>query len=353
MLDAVPAGNADHVRLETGLLTPGLIDLQVNGWAGIDLVDADPAGWATVADALPATGVTSFLATFVTAPVSDLAAGLDRAAAARDALASGGGACVLGVHLEGPWISPQRAGAHDPTLMADPTTEAVRALLEGEATRDVLRLVTLAPERAGALPAIAELVAHGVAVSIGHTDATAEQTRAAADAGARMVTHLFNAQRGVHHREPGVSGHALVDDRLTLGLIADLHHVHPDVVRLVMRAAGERVALVTDAAAPTDAAPGSYLLGGETVVVDEAGLPRRPDGTLAGSTLHLDEAVRNVVGLGVELATVLRCVTSVPAALLERPDLGTLAAGAAGDLVWWSDELAVRQVWRSGSPLLP
>ncbi len=325
----------------------------MNGWAGVDLVDADAAGWATVAEALPATGVTSFLATFITARISDLVAGLDRAAAARDVMASGPGARVLGVHLEGPWISAERAGAHDPRLMSDPTAEAVRALLEDEPTRDVLRLVTLAPERASALSAITELVARGVAVSIGHTDATAEQTRSAADAGARMVTHLFNAQRGVHHREPGVSGHALVDDRLTLGLIADLHHVHPDVIRLALRAAGGRVALVTDAAAPTGAPPGTYVLGGDVVVVDELGLPRRSDGTLAGSTLHLDQAVRNVVGLGVELTTVLRCVTSVPAALLRRPDLGALAVGAVADLVWWSDDLQVKAAWPAGHPPQP
>ena len=353
ILDHVPPPSDDHVELASGVLSPGLVDLQVNGWAGVDLVAADEDGWTAVAAALPATGVTAFVATFVTAPLPELVEALDRAAAARDRLAGTPAARVLGAHLEGPWISPERAGAHDASLMGDPTPQAVRALLTGEADRDILRLVTLAPERAGALDAIAELVANGIAVSVGHSDATGEQTRAAADAGASLVTHLFNAQRGIHHREPGVTGHALADGRLALGLIADLHHVHPDVVRVVMRAAGDRVVLVTDAVAPTGAVGGSYDLGGEGVVVDADGLPRRADGTLAGSTLRLDQAVRNVVGLGVDPAVALRCATAVPAGVLGRDDLGRLAVGALADLVWWSDAWEVRQTWLAGTPLLP
>jgi len=351
VLDHVPAAAPDHVRLDDGLLSPGLVDLQVNGWAGVDLVAADDGGWAAVAQALPATGVTSFVATLVTAPLPALVEALGRTAAARDRLAGTTAARILGAHLEGPWISPARAGAHDASLMGDPSPEAVRALLDGEDDRDVLRVVTMAPERAGALQAIAEFVAHGVAVSVGHSDATGEETRAAADAGATMVTHLFNAQRGIHQREPGVTGHALADERLALGLIADLQHVHPDVVRVVMRAAGERVVLVTDAVAPTGAvagAAGGFDLGGEEVVVDEDGLPRRPDGTLAGSTLRLDQAVRNLVSLGVDPAVALRCATAVPADVLRRPDLGRLAVGAVADLVWWSDALEVRQTWLAG-----
>ena len=218
----------------------------------------------------------------------------------------------------------------------------------------MLRLVTLAPERAGALAAIGELVAHGVVVSIGHTDATAEQTRAAADAGARMVTHLFNAQRGVHHREPGVSGHALVDDRLTLGLIADLHHVHPDVVRLVMRTAGERVALVTDAAAPTDAPPGTYLLGGEVVVVDDGGSApssRRDARRLDAPPGPGGPQRRRARGRPREPSCAASPRSRRPCSA--APTSAPWPSGAVADLVWWSDDLTVTATWPAGTPLAP
>ena len=353
VLDRVPPDGPDHLRLPDGVLSPGLVDLQVNGGQGVDLVSALPEGWEAVAMSLPRTGVTSYLATFITAPLPVLVDALGRAATARHRLAMLGGARLLGVHLEGPWIAAEQAGAHDPSLMSDPTPADVRALLAGDRGLRVLAMVTLAPERMGALSAVAGLVAHGVVVSIGHSDATAEQTKAAADAGATMVTHLFNAQRGLHHREPGVAGHALVDERLTLGLIADGHHVHPEVLSLTLRAAGPRVALVTDAAAPTGAPRGDYSLGGASVTIDAQGLPRRDDGTLAGSTLRMDDAVRMLVDLGIDPTQALRCASTVPADVLGRDDLGRIAVGAAADLVWWSDDLVVRRTWVAGAPVHP
>jgi N-acetylglucosamine-6-phosphate deacetylase len=210
-------------------------------------------------------------------------------------------------------------------------------------------MVTLAPERTGALAATRRLATAGVVVSLGHSDATAAQTAAAADAGARMVTHLFNAQRALHHREPGLPGLALSDDRFTLGLIADLHHVAAAVVRLVFRAAGERVALVTDATAAAGMPPGRYELGGGPVVVEpDDHVPRLPDGTIAGSSLRLDAAVRHVVSVGVDPATALLSATRVPADLLGRDDLGRLAPGACADLVWWDDDLVPRRTWVGG-----
>ena len=167
----------------------------------------------------PETGVTAFLPTFITAPVATQAATLHRT---RDVLPGlPDGTRVLGVHLEGPFLSEKRKGAHNAAYLTDPEPEALATLLE---TR-LVKLVTLAPERNGALDAIRTLTAAGVLVSVGHSDATAAQTAEAADAGARMVTHIFNAQSGVHHRDPGVAAQALIDDRLSPGLILDLHHV--------------------------------------------------------------------------------------------------------------------------------
>ena len=331
------------VVLPSGVLVPGLIDLQINGCFGVDFVAADPAGWAEVSARLPETGVTSFVPTFITAPVPDLVAGLRRTAALPADL---GGARVLGVHVEGPFLSPDRHGAHDPALLRDPTPEAVDALIE--AAPGLLRMHTLAPERPGALAAIRRLVDAGVLVSVGHSDATAEQTEAAADAGARLVTHLFNAMRPLHHREPGVVGQGLADPRLTCGLIADLHHVAAPICRLAFAAAPGRIVLVTDAVAAAGMPPGTYDLGGQQVSVDPLGLPRRSDGTIAGSGLRLDAAIANVVAAGVDLRSAVDAASRLPADILGRPDLGRIEAGGTADLVWLGDDLSARATWLAG-----
>jgi N-acetylglucosamine-6-phosphate deacetylase len=188
-----------------------------------------------------------------------------------------------------------------------------------------------------------------VVVSIGHSDARGAEVEAAVEAGARMVTHIFNAQRGLGHREPGVAGQALADPRLTVGLIADLHHVAPEICTVVMQAARGRVALVTDAVAAAGMPPGSYELGGQQIRISPGeGLARRTDGTIAGSSLSLDAAIRNLVDVGIAASDVLDAATRVPADVLGRTDLGRLATGAKADLVWWSDDLRPLRVWVGG-----
>jgi N-acetylglucosamine-6-phosphate deacetylase len=345
IVDVAEGDAGAEVRLASGVLAPGLVDLQVNGCFGVDFADAGPDQWRDLARRLTGTGVTAFAPTIITAPVEELAAGLGRA---RDAKAGqdGTGARILGVHVEGPFLSERRKGAHNPALLRDPDPEAVEALLG--AAPGTLLVITLAPERPGALAAVGRLAAAGVLVSVGHTDATAAEVAAAADAGARMVTHLFNAQRPLHHREPGVPGHALVDERLTCGLIVDLHHVHAEVCRLAFAAAPGRVVLVTDAAAAAGMPPGRYQLGGEPVILEPGQPPVREDGTIAGSGLRLDEAVANAVGLGVDLVSAVAAATTVPADLIGRSDLGRIEPGAAADLVWLSDDLRARATWVGG-----
>jgi N-acetylglucosamine-6-phosphate deacetylase len=338
-------GRPADVRLPTGLLAPGLVDLQVNGCFGVDLVDADTEQWAAVCRRLPETGVTAFMPTFITAPVHELAAALRRTAALLPALPDPA-ARVLGVHVEGPFLSPRRRGAHNPDWLCDPAPDAVEELLT--AAPGLLRMQTLAPELPGALAAIRRLTDAGVLVSVGHSNATAAEVEAAADAGARMVTHLFNAQRPLHHREPGVVGQALVDPRLTSGLIADLTHVVGPVCRLAFQAAPGRIVLITDAVGAAGMPPGRYVLGGQEVVVDGGGLPLRADGTIAGSGLRLDDAVANVVAEGVDLATALAAATRLPADLIGRPDLGRIAPGAVADLIWLDDDLRTRATWLGG-----
>jgi len=330
------------VRLPAGTLAPGLVDLQVNGYFGHDLADADEAGWHEIVRRLPETGVTAFLPTFITAPVAAQAAALRRT---RDLLpALPAGARVLGVHLEGPFLSAKRKGAHNADWLTDPTPEAVATLLE----TGLVKLVTLAPERDGAIAAVETLVENGVLVSVGHSDATAEQVARAADAGARKVTHIFNAQSGVHHRDPGVAAQALADPRLHPGLILDLHHVSDVAARVVFAAAAGRVVLVTDAASAAGMPPGSYDLGGEPIELPAEGPPLRADGTIAGSALRLDAAVGNAVALGVDPVTAVDAATRVPADLIGRPDLGRIAPGAAADLVWLGPDHRARATWVAG-----
>ncbi|XRQ11283.1 N-acetylglucosamine-6-phosphate deacetylase [Actinomadura welshii] len=336
-----PPGTPD-VELHEGLLAPGLVDIQVNGYFGHDMVDADEAAWHTVVSRLPETGVTAFMPTFITAPVETQAAALRRT---RDLLPGlPDGTRVLGVHLEGPFLSEKRKGAHNAVHLTDPEPEAIETLLE----TGLVEMVTLAPERNGALAAIRTLAEAGVLVSVGHSDATAAQVAAAADAGARKVTHIFNAQTGVHHRDPGVAVQALIDDRLSPGLILDLHHVAAEAAALVFRAAPGRVVLVTDAAASAGMPPGTYDLGGEPITMPEQGPPLRADGTIAGSGLRLDEAVGNAVGIGIATATAVDAATRVPADLIGRPDLGRIAPGAAADLVWLGPDHRARTTWVAG-----
>jgi N-acetylglucosamine-6-phosphate deacetylase len=337
---------APDVALPGGVLLPGFVDLQVNGYFGEEFLTAGADGWARVTTRLPQTGTTAFLPTFVTAPPGVLTAGLRAAAALIPALPAG--ARVLGVHVEGPFISPAWKGAHNEAWITEPSADAVAELLD--AGHGVLRLVTLAPERRGGMAAVTALTEAGVLVSVGHSDATARQVAEAADHGARMVTHLFNAQRPMHHREPGVVGEALTDLRLTSGLIADMHHVNPQVCVLAFRAAPGRICAVTDAAACAGMAPGSYQLGGEPIELPpgDGEPPVRNGGTLAGSGLRMDAAVGNLVAAGIGLVEAVCAATRVPADLIGRPDLGRIAPGAAADVAWLGDDMRTRATWIGG-----
>jgi N-acetylglucosamine-6-phosphate deacetylase len=344
-----PPPRRPDVELTDGFLLPGFVDLQVNGYYGVELGDADPSGWATVARRLPETGTTAFLPTFITSPVDETVASLRRAAAFVPGMAtSPAGARVLGVHLEGPFIAMNRRGAHNPAWITTPDPATIDAFLN--AGSGLVRVLTLAPEIDGAMAAIKQLATAGVLVSIGHSDATAQQVSAAAMSGARMVTHLFNAQRPLHHREPGVVGQALADTRLVSGLIADLHHVVGQVAALAFTAAPGRIFLVTDAAACAGMPQGRYVLGGEPIELAEGDgtPPVRADGTLAGSVLRMDSAVANMVAIGAGLSDAAAAATRIPADLVGRPDLGRIAPGAAADLTWLNGNLRAVATWIGG-----
>ena len=260
--------------------------------------------------------------------------------------APAGTARPLGVHLEGPFLSPHRLGTHPVEHRRDPDPDLLRSWRK----LAPLVAVTLAPELPGALALVAEPGAAGVLVSLGHSDATAEQAHAAYDAGARSATHLFNAMSPLAHRAPGLPGAALARRDVTVQVILDGHHLADDVVRLVWQAARGRVALVTDATEAAAREEGEYAIAGVPVEV-RAGAVRNDRGDLAGSALTLDRAVRNACALGLDLAEVLTAATRTPAALVGRDDLGRLHPGARADVVVLEDDLTVRETWVDGEPV--
>jgi N-acetylglucosamine-6-phosphate deacetylase len=346
MIDSIERGHARDGNLpsnviEADIVSPGLIDLQVNGAAGAEVGD-DAAAIESVSRWLPGSGVTAWLPTVVTADAGFYPGVFDAYAK----VDHGVGATPLGLHLEGPFLAPARNGAHQLRYIEAASDQ----LFESWLAQESIRLVTLAPERTGGIQRIQRLVDRGVVVSLGHTDATYEEFLTGVDAGATKATHLFNAMSPMHHREPGAMIATMTDDRLKAGLIPDAVHAHPASVRLALRSKGsEGVVIVSDMMSATGLGPGSYELGGQTVHV-EGMTARLHDGTLAGSVLTMDQAVRNLVAWGdVPLPVALRMCTEVPADLLRDASRGRLVRGARADLTVWSNDVRVRSTWVEGA----
>ena len=337
-------GGGEACDLAGLLVAPGYVDLQCNGGLGIDLASEPERLWELGAQ-LPRFGVTAWLPTIVTTPTGVV----DRALATlRDGPPPAWrGAPPLGLHLEGPFLSPAKRGAHAEALLREPTLDAI----DGWSRDGGVAVVTIAPDLPGALEAIAALVDRGVVVSLGHTPATEGQALAAVDAGARWVTHLFNAMAPMHHREPGLAGVALTDERLHVGLIPDGVHVHPRLVATVQRTVGSRLTLVTDAVAALGMPGGSQALGRTEVRVDGTGV-RLPDGTLAGSNLAMDQGVRNLVAFsGCPPEAALGAASANPARLLGDPTRGHLAVGTRGDVVVLTEDLHLVATYVAGDPV--
>ena len=360
----VAIGSAAEVSIPPGAdralaayVAPGYVELQLNGAFGHDF-HADPASAAKVAALLPATGVTSFLPTLIS---SSRAALEPKLAALRSIRTAPGAARSLGVHLEGPWLSPRRVGAHDPGALelpprsADSISNAVEIDKPVGACADWLvaagvRLVTLAPELSGALDLARALIDRGVVVSAGHTDATVEQAQAAIAAGIHLCTHLFNAMPALHHRAPGAAGAYLAAAGPAVGLIADGVHVHPAMVEVVRRCkAVGKVVLVTDAMAAAGMPAGRSMLAGREVIVDHTSA-RLPDGTLAGSTLTLDAAVRNYRKFtNCDAAEAVAAATLAPALALGDARLGRLFVGGPADALLLDRDLFVQAAFIAGA----
>ncbi len=349
----VPAG-CQRVAGAGRVLTPGLVDMHSHG-AGGGSFDGGPEEVATALATTAAHGVTRSMLSLVTSSADDIVETLQSIAAHADKQASDAGADsedpagagILGVHLEGPFISPDKAGAHDVALMQHPTPELIDRF--AEAGGGWLRYFTIAPELPGALESISHAARQGIRMGVGHTVADYATTRAAFDAGATLLTHAFNAMPGIHHREPGPIMAALDDERVTIELILDGVHVVEPVAAHLWQACRGRLALITDAMSAAGFGDGNYMLGKLAVTVENGVTHLTGTDTIAGSTLTLDSALRRAIGLGVGLQEATAAATSVPAASLGLADrYGTLAPGQAADFVLWGDDMTVTGVFRDG-----
>jgi|SRR5215831_16054365 len=350
-LKETPAG-ARQLDFPGLTLAPGFIDVHVHGGAGHDVMENDPSSLQAIQHHMARHGVTGYLPTTVTAPQDNILRALEhlgKAVAGGDDAKNG--ARPLGIHLEGPFISHAKRGVHSPENLVEPSPQLLDRFWQASA--GTLRMITIAPELTGALETIRHANTLGIHCSLGHSDATLDQARAAIDAGAGHATHTFNAMRRLDHRDPGIAAAVLTADKVSADIIADGVHVDPSMVRLFLRAKGrDRAVLITDAISAAGMPEGRYRLG--PLDVEVRGNRCEYQGRLAGSVLTLDQAVRNVVSFaGWTLEDAIRLATSNPAHLLGETARGAIAPGRAADMVALADDGTVRQTLVAGELVQP
>ncbi|HLY59328.1 MAG TPA: N-acetylglucosamine-6-phosphate deacetylase [Terriglobia bacterium] len=351
----IPAGAAviDH---QDRILTPGFIDMHIHGAAGHDFMEATPAALGTIGAFLARHGTTSYVATTVTASIErtiEAATGLGeiiRSWSSTDSARKPAAAQPIGIHFEGPFLNTIRRGAHPAADIQKPNLETLKRILD--ATAGAALVLALAPELESALDLLAHARNRGVRVGIGHSNSTYEEAERGIDAGATHAVHLYNAMRPFSHRDPGIIGAALTDDRLSAELICDGLHVEPPAVRLLVRAKGlKRVILITDSLSATGMPDGSYQLGQFTInVVD--GVCRTAEGNLAGSSIVMEQALRNLEKFtGFSFKECLPCATLNPARLLGvENQKGVIAVGADADFAVLDANYVVKQAYVRGRP---
>jgi len=338
--EGMPADGKRPEDLGDVTVVPGFVDIHTHGGGGATYSTTDPEEARKVAAFHGRHGTTTTLASLVTSPLDEL---VSQTACLADLITDG---VIAGVHLEGPFLSEARCGAHEPTLLRPPLKDDVAKVLS-----DAVKMVTIAPELENGLDAIRQVVDAGAVAALGHTDATYEQMIAGADAGATVATHLFNGMRPFHHRDPGPVGAAINDWRLLLEVINDGLHVNPQVVRVALAAAGvNRIALITDAMSAAGMPDGRYKLGELEVDVND-GLVTLAHGkhSIAGSTLTMDVAYRNAVMAGVSLVDASRMASTTPAQTFGWYDVGSIENGKRADLVLLDDDYVVQKVMRAGA----
>ena len=345
----LPSG-ATEVQATDSTAIPGFVDVHIHGAGGHDVMEANETALSTITGRLAAFGTTSLLATTITASADDTCRSVEGIAKyiSGQYQTSDARAEILGIHFEGPFLSKERRGVHPAEWLQLPSAELLQRFLQAAAGN--ARILTIAPELLGATPCIDAARSLGMVVSIGHTDATYEQARAAVAHGAHHATHVYNAMRPFTHRDPGVIGAVLTTPEVTAELIADGIHVDEIAMKVLLQAKGAQgVVLISDGTSATGMPDGEYVLGGLKVTVN-GGVCRNAEGRLAGSTLTLDRALRNIVGLGIPLADAVRMLTLNPATLLGIEfKKGALRTGADADIVLLNDGLEIERVWARGT----
>ena len=347
----LPSG-AEEILATDKTAIPGFIDVHIHGAGGHDVMEGTPEAFRSITRKVAEHGTTSLLATTVTARTDDTVRAVEGIASyiAIQHETEEPRAEILGIHFEGPFISKERRGVHPAELIQAPSAPMLSRFLKAAAGN--ARIMTIAPELFGAAPCIDAAREAGLVVSIGHTDATYEQARAAMARGARSATHVFNAMRPFSHRDPGVIGAVLTSLDINAELIADGVHVDEAAMKLLLLAKGASgITLVSDGLSATGMPDGKYTLGGMEVTVS-GGVCRNSAGVLAGSTLMLDRALRNIVHVGASLPDAVRMLTLNPASLLGIEfKKGSLRAGADADILLLDESLQVTKVWARGVPL--
>lgn len=337
------AENVPIENLDDCFIVPGFVDIHTHGAVGYDVMDGNPEGIVKMAEFLASHGVTSFLPTTTTL---DIESTLKAISAVEEAVAlNKNGAKITGIHLEGPFINPKHKGAQNEKYIIEPTKELLEILTQSR----LVKLVTIAPEISGAISAIKFMRDRGIFISLGHSDATYEDTVKAIMAGATLVTHLFNGMRPFHHREPGIIGAGIVEDSLKCQIIADGIHIHFSAIRLVYKAKGYKsIVLISDSMSATGLSDGDYELGGLKVTV-RSGAPRLEDGRLAGSTLTLDNAIKNMVNkVLVPLPFAVEMASRVPAKSIGEALIGSFSYGNKADIVVLDRNLNVVRTYIDG-----
>lgn len=327
-------------------LIPGMIDVHIHGANGFDMMDGHEESIQEVSRTCASTGCTSFLATSVSSTIEDLLAMID---SVKRVVGHEVGAKIAGIHLEGPYLNPIRKGMQNEKYLRHPDIEEMKMIFKEAGS--LIKMVTIAPELPGGMELISFLKEQGVIISIAHSDATYEEAKKAFKAGASHVTHCFNGMRPIHHRDPGIVVAAFEEEHVSLQAIVDHIHLHPAIIRLMHRSKGaEGIVLITDALQAMGMGDGNYIFGGHHVTVTN-GVARLYDGTLASSTVTMNEALQYTVETGISLTDAVQMASTTPARILDLQQKGAIAVGMDADLVLVDDAFQVQWTMIDGQIL--
>ncbi|GKS12766.1 N-acetylglucosamine-6-phosphate deacetylase [Paenibacillus chitinolyticus] len=343
-LASLPEGEYEYMDGQDRLLIPGMIDVHIHGANGFDMMDGSETSIQEVSRACAATGCTSFLATSVSSTIEDLTAMIR---SVKRVAGHEVGAKIAGIHLEGPYLNPKRKGMQNERFLRHPDLAEMKEIFD-EAD-GLIKMVTIAPELPGGMELISFLKETGVIIAVAHSDASYEEAKQAFGAGASHVTHCFNGMRPIHHRDPGLVVAAFEEEHVSLQAIVDGIHLHPAIVRMMHRLKGpDGMVLITDALQAMGLGDGKYMFGGHPVTVSE-GVARLEDGTLASSTVTMNEALRLTVDTGISLTDAVKMASSSPARLLGLANKGKISAGFDADLVLLDEQFQVQWTMIKGS----